>query len=96
MRRDGVTLFLEHSITGSTVRRALKVALVVGPLLTLINQAQNIVALEFGFRFFLPMALTFCVPYMVSTYSSAMTELSNARVAAQAPRAGAGQAPRRR
>jgi hypothetical protein len=83
MGREGVTLFVKHSIAGSTVRRALKVALVVGPLLVLINQAHTILALDFGLRFFLQVALTFCVPYLVSTYSSAMTEIANRRAAAR-------------
>lgn len=65
-------------------------ALVVGPVLTLINHAHTIIALDFGLRFFLQTALTFCVPYMVSTVSSAMTELAHARAAAQAAPAGAG------
>lgn len=62
----------------STVKRALKVALVVTPILTIFNHAQDIIALNLGARFFLQLVLTFSVPYAVCTYSSAMTELKNA------------------
>ena len=98
-------LMLKYSVTGSTVSRACKMALVVGPVLTLINHAHTIVALEFGLRFFLQTALTFCVPYLVSTVSSAMTELAHAQALARgapigaeagtggAPAGGAGRGP---
>lgn len=77
----GGKLFLKYSLARPTVWRALKVALFVGPVLTLINQAHRIVALDFDLRFVVQTALTFCVPYLVSTYSSAMTEVANARQA---------------
>ena len=77
------TLVLKYAIAGSTVKRAFKVAIVVGPVLTLINHAPAIVTLNFGSRFVLQTVLTFCVPYLVSTYSSAMTEFANARAVAQ-------------
>jgi hypothetical protein len=84
MRRDSVRLFLKYAVTPRTVRRAVKMALVVGPILTAINQSQRIVALDLDLRFFLQMGLTFCVPYLVSTVSSAMTELVTARQSGQA------------
>ena len=77
MAPHGVKLVLRLAVAGSTVARALKVAMVVGPVLTLINHAHTLVALDFNARFFLQTALTFCVPYLVSTYSSAMTEWAN-------------------
>jgi hypothetical protein len=81
MRAEGARLLLKYSIAGNTVRRAMQMALIVGPLLTVINQTPKLIALDFDFRFFLQAGLTFCVPYMVSTVSSAMTELANARTA---------------
>ena len=43
------------------------------------NHAHEIIALEFGARLYLAMLLTCCVPYLVSTDSSAMTEMQNTR-----------------
>ena len=56
----------------------MKVACIVTPILTLFNHSHEIIALDFSARFFFQVCLTFCVPYTVSTYSSAMTELKNA------------------
>ena len=78
MAPGGAKLFLKYSVAGRTVRRALKVALVVGPVLTLINHAPSIIALDLDPRFAFQTVLTFFVPYLVSTYASAMTELSQA------------------
>jgi hypothetical protein len=55
----------------ATVRRAVGVAAVVGPVLTVINQPEALLALEFPPRVLLKIALTFLVPYSVSSYSSA-------------------------
>lgn len=75
----GLKQFLRFALLRSTVVRALKVAFVVTPILTVLNHAHDIIALNLGLRFFLQVALTFCVPYLVSTYSSAMTEIQNAK-----------------
>jgi hypothetical protein len=61
----------------STVIRALKVAFVITPILTGVNHSQEIMALDFSPRFYLQALLTFCVPFLVSTYSSAMTRLAD-------------------
>lgn len=66
----------------STVIRALKVAIVITPILTVVNHSQEIMALDFSPRFILQALLTFCVPYLVSTYSSAMTRLADMKAAA--------------
>ncbi len=70
--------FIKFASTMSTVKRALKVAFIVTPILTILNHAQEIIALNMGALFFLQMVLTFSVPYAVCTNSSAMTELKNA------------------
>ena len=54
----------------AVVRRALLMALVVGPILILINHADSILHGEIGPVQALKMALTMAVPYLVSTYSS--------------------------
>ena len=70
--------FWQAATAGTTVRRALKVALIVGTLLCLINQWEAITA---GFssvnwyKFF----LTYLVPFGVSTYSTAASRMDLAK-----------------
>ena len=49
---------------------AIKVALVVGTVLALINHGPALLALELSRQQILQIALTYLVPYCVSTYSS--------------------------
>ncbi len=58
------------ALDAAVVRRALLMALVVGPILILINHADSILQGEIGPVRALKMALTMLVPYLVSTYSS--------------------------
>ncbi len=59
-------LALERSVR----QRALKVAAVVGPILTLINQGDVLLHGPHSPRTWLKIALTFLVPYCVSTFAS--------------------------
>jgi hypothetical protein len=52
------------------VLTAIKVALVVGTILALINHGPALLALELSRQQILQIALTYLVPYCVSTYSS--------------------------
>ncbi len=61
------------------VKRALKVAAVITPILTVVNHSHEILALDLGAGFWLQVVLTFLVPYAVSTYSSAMALVAHAR-----------------
>ncbi|MDG2307540.1 MAG: nitrate/nitrite transporter NrtS [Candidatus Binatia bacterium] len=62
--------FLQLASERSVVRRALALALVVGPILIAINHGDRLVAGDVdGVRLF-KMSLTILVPYCVSTYSS--------------------------
>lgn len=72
VRLSAISRFLSLCFQKEVVRRALVVALIVGPILTLINQYDALVPRAFGWRFFLKLGLTFLVPYCVSTYSSVM------------------------
>jgi hypothetical protein len=54
-----------------TVLRAIKVAAVVGPILTLINQWDVLLNGPYSPRLFFKICLTFLVPYSVSSFSSA-------------------------
>ena len=59
---------LRLAMTGGTPLRAIKTALVVGTLLTLINQADAVLA--GGSLIWWKAALTFCVPYFVATWGA--------------------------
>lgn len=52
------------------VRRARRVALIVGTLLVLINYGDRIPSGDIGALDWFKMALTYCVPYGVSTWSA--------------------------
>jgi hypothetical protein len=54
-----------------TVMRAIKVAVIVGPILTVINQGDVLLSGQYSPRVFLKILLTFLVPYSVSSFSSA-------------------------
>ncbi len=55
---------------GAVVRRAIKTALVVGCVLVAINHGDVLWMGDIGAGRFLQIALTFLVPYVVSTSSS--------------------------
>lgn len=52
------------------VKRSMKVALLVGTLLTVINQGEVLWSGGFSFEIALKIMLTYCVPYAVSTYAA--------------------------
>jgi len=54
------------------VRRALLTALVVGPVLTLVNHGAALVRGGLGAELVWPVVLTFLTPYVVASISSAM------------------------
>ncbi len=60
--------FLKVALSGPVRVRAIKVALVVGTLLNLINQGDTLLAGTFNLAKILA---TYLVPYCVSTYSAA-------------------------
>lgn len=62
--------------------RAAKLAAVVGTLLVLINQWEAVVGQ--GSLDWLKVGLTYCVPYLVSTYTSVSKDLSLRRAAEEA------------
>jgi hypothetical protein len=62
---------LRHAISHPRVRdRALGVALVVGTILFAINQLDAVLRGEFSLILAAKVALTYLVPYCVSTYSA--------------------------
>jgi len=75
----GSRRFLHHWFRRETVSRALKVAGIVGPILTVINQYDLLLNLEFSPRLCFKIVLTFLVPYSVSSYSSARAYMDKER-----------------
>jgi hypothetical protein len=67
--------FLYYWFMKETVVRACKVAAIVGPILTAINQYDVLLRGDFSFYLFLKILLTFVVPYSVSSFSSARAYL---------------------
>ncbi|MBM4256018.1 MAG: hypothetical protein FJ147_08990 [Deltaproteobacteria bacterium] len=58
-----------------TILRAVKVAAIVGPILTLINQYDVLLRGDYSIRVLSKIVLTFLVPYCVSSFSSARAEV---------------------
>ncbi|MEZ5009129.1 MAG: nitrate/nitrite transporter NrtS [Chitinophagales bacterium] len=72
-----MTKYIKIAFQKAIVMDSLKVALVVGVILNLINQWTAIIELQWNTINYLKLTLTFCVPYLVSTYASVKTELRN-------------------
>ena len=62
--------WLELATSASVVRRAVRVAIVVGAVLVAINHGDAILRGDLGYGRVLRILLTVLVPYCVSTYSS--------------------------
>ena len=78
-QKGGARRFLVQWFRRETVNRALKIAGVVGPILTLINQYDVLLRLEFSLLFWIKVLLTFSVPYCVSSFSSARAYMEQER-----------------
>ena len=65
-----MTDFLRHATSGPVVATATRVAILVGSLLALINHGSALLAMTVSGKQLLQIALTYLVPYCVSTYSS--------------------------
>lgn len=61
------------------VRRSVKVGLFVGTLLALINHGERLLSFDLDSTASLKIALTYLVPYSVSTWSAVQTALSAER-----------------
>lgn len=59
------------------VIRSAKVSALVGTILTLINQGDLLLAGDFSSTPVAKILLTYCVPYLVSTYASVSAVLDN-------------------
>lgn len=63
---------LQLATSRKVVRRASRIALIVGVILALINHGDRLINADLGLETLAKILLTFCVPYSVSTYSSIM------------------------
>ena len=63
-------IWLRLALCANVVRRALKVAVIVAPVLVFINHGDVILSGTLTGTHVIKMAATFCVPYLVSTFSS--------------------------
>lgn len=68
-------LYCEIIIARSVVLRAIKVALVVGTALNLINQGEILIHLDFENLNLIKFILTYLVPYSVTTYTAVSLKL---------------------
>lgn len=68
---------MHHALSAHVVTTAIKVALVVGTILALINHGPSLLALTINSNQMLQIALTYFIPYAVSTYSSVKTLLAS-------------------
>lgn len=75
----------EFAVSHGTPWRAAKLAVVVGTLLVLINQWEAVTG--FASIDWLKVVLTYCVPYLVSTYTSVSKDLMLLREAEAAEQA---------
>ncbi len=62
--------WLKIALQKNILMRAIKVALVVGSILMLINHGDVILSNGLSIKEFIKITLTYLVPYCVSTYSS--------------------------
>jgi hypothetical protein len=77
--KEKLRVFLSNFFRPETTVRALKVAIIVAPILIIINHHDSILAHKFTRLLFLKTLLTFLVPYSVSAYSSARAYSEKAR-----------------
>jgi len=68
-------IYCEIAVSPSVIQRALKVALIVGTTLNLINQGEALVTFDLINLNLLKLALTYLVPYSVTTYTAVAMKL---------------------
>ncbi len=66
------SVFIKNFVRKETTFRALKAALIVAPILILINHFDAIISGNFSSYFYPKCLMTFFVPNTVSAFSSAM------------------------
>ncbi len=69
--KEKLRVFFSNFFRHETSARAFRVAIIVAPILIIINHHDTISAHKFTTLLFFKALLTFLVPYCVSAYSSA-------------------------
>lgn len=69
--------FWQIALSKPVVKRAMRIAIVVGTILAAINHGDRLLLGDVDFNAALKILLTFCVPYSVSTYSSVLAIREN-------------------
>ena len=69
-RSNTPTQWFTIAFARATVRRSLRVAVVVGSILVTINYGDRILAGTLDSVDFVKIGLTYCVPYCVATYAA--------------------------
>lgn len=64
--------FWQIARSRAVVQRAARIALIVGTILAIINHGDRLLHFDVDLGTAWRIALTFCVPYTVSTYSSVL------------------------
>ena len=71
--------FLDLALSKTVAIPALKISLLVGTVLALINHGSSFLEMDLGAERLTQIALTYLVPYCVSTYSSVRAIQAHAR-----------------
>lgn len=58
-------------------KRSLKIALIVGSILALLNHGDKIISARYTINDIIKILITYLVPFCVSTYSSVAYEINN-------------------
>lgn len=69
--------FFQIATRRLVVRRAARISLVVGTVLAIINHGDNMMFGDLTLVSVFKILMTYCVPYMVSTYSSVLAIREN-------------------
>jgi hypothetical protein len=83
-KRGDKRSIISYCLERATLLFALKLALVVGTILALINHGQTILTGHLTFDQLIPMLITYCVPFSVSIYSQVQGKRERDRLYAEA------------
>lgn len=72
--------WVEFAMQPEIVKRSVKIALIVGTLLTLINHYDLLFGEQLSTIKITKILLTYCVPYCVSTFASVSTKIENKKL----------------
>ena len=75
---------ISYCLERATLLFAMKLALVVGTILALINHGQAIISGHLTFDQLIPILITYCVPFSVSMYSQVQGKRERDRLYAEA------------